>query len=74
MASMPRYLVCTRRPVIDRAPTALESVTSFPGVRVLIGNNPNAVTIEAEVQIAERLRAQLLSTHSVEEEIRRKLT
>ena len=44
-----------------------------PGVKILAADNPDTVTIEANEEAADHLRAKLRDTHFVEPEVRRSL-
>ena len=63
----------TKRSDRGSAPTAADAVAGEPGVTVVNAADPQAVTIEASEETAQRLRDKLGSTHFVEPEIRRSL-
>lgn len=70
---MPRYVVTTRRALRETTVFARDAVLTHPGVKLLAGDDPHVVTIEADEPVADQLRAKLRDTHIVEPEIRRSL-
>jgi len=70
---MPRYLVATRRAVRDSAISAREAVEAEAGIKLVNGDDPHMVTIEADEDSANQLQERLKDTHFVEPEIRREL-
>jgi len=67
-----RYVVTTRRAKGGTA-SARDAVVAEPGVKILAADNPDTVTIEANEEVADQLRAKLRDSHFVEPEVRRSL-
>jgi len=70
---MPRYVVTTRRAKLGSAVSARDAVSNEAGVKLLGGDNPDSVVIEAPEDVASELRTKLRDTHFVEPEVRRSL-
>lgn len=71
---MARYIVTTRRNLRGSVPSAHDAVAADPRIKVVNSHDPQMVTVEANEDLADELRAKLKDTHFVEPEIRRGLT
>ena len=69
-----RYIITTHRNIRGSVASARDAVVADPRVKVVSADDPHTVTVEADQDAADELRAKLKDTHYVEPEIRRGLT
>jgi hypothetical protein len=69
-----RFVIATRRRARSgsgKVPSALDVVSSEPGVTVVSSADPFMITIETSDEVADQLRRKWGSTQFVEPEVRR---